>query len=72
MALIGLGIAIAFVLAAQSIMRRDAGTTGGNALPQEEIAHSTPAHAWRKGEVPFLYQIDPQWSDEPYAGGEHP
>ena len=69
MALIGLGIAIAFVLAAQSIMRQDAETTGGNALPQEEIAHSTPAHAWRKGEVPFLYQIDPQWSDEPYAGG---
>lgn len=69
MALIGLGIAIAFVLAAQSIMRQDAGTTGGNALPQEETSHSTPAHAWRKGEVPFLYQIDPQWSSKPYAGG---
>lgn len=31
--------------------------------------NDAPPHAWRKGEVPFLYQIDPQWSDEPYAGG---
>lgn len=69
MMLIGLGIAIAFVLAAQSLMQQNIGTGRRNALPQEETAHSTPAHAWRKGEVPFLYQIDPQWSEEPYAGG---
>lgn len=69
MMLIGLGIAIAFVLAAQSLMQQNVGTGRRNALPQEETAHSTPAHAWRKGEVPFLYQIDPQWSEEPYAGG---
>lgn len=68
-AIIGLGIAIAFVLAAQSLTRQNVGTSRRNAPPQEETAHSTPAHAWRKGEVPFLYQIDPQWSDEPYAGG---
>lgn len=67
--LIGLGIAIAFILATQSLMRQDAGTSRRNAPPQEETAHSTPAHAWHKGEVPFLYQIDPQWSCEPYAGG---
>lgn len=69
MAIIGLGIAFAFVLATQSPARQDAGTSQRSATPQEETAHSTPAHAWRKGEVPFLYQIDPQWSDEPYAGG---
>lgn len=69
MAIIGLGIAIAFVLATQSLMRQDAGTGRRSTPSQEEAAHSTPAHAWRKGEVPFLYQIDPQWSGEPYAGG---
>lgn len=69
MAIIGLGIVIAFVLAAQSLMQQNVGTGRRSAPTQEETAHSTPAHAWRKGEVPFLYQIDPQWSDEPYAGG---
>lgn len=59
MAIIGLGIAIAFVLATQSPMQQDAGTGRRSAPPQEETAHSTPAHAWRKGEVPHLYQIDP-------------
>ncbi len=58
-----------FVLAAQSLMQQNVGTGRRSAPTQEETAHSTPAHAWRKGEVPFLYQIDPQWSEEPYAGG---
>ena len=69
MAIIGLGIVIAFVLAAQSLMQQNVGTGRRSAPPQEETARSPPAPAWRKGEVPFLYQIDPQWSDEPYAGG---
>ena len=30
---------------------------------------STPVAEWRAGEVPELYQIDPAWEDEPYAGG---
>lgn len=30
---------------------------------------STPVSAWHAGEVPELYQIDPAWADEPYAGG---
>lgn len=30
---------------------------------------STPVAEWRAGEVPELYQIDPTWADEPYAGG---
>ena len=42
-----------------------------------EIAHadeptveSTPRDEWRKGVMPYLYQIDPQWSDADYAGGK--
>lgn len=31
--------------------------------------HSTPHSEWRVGEVPFLYQTDPQWAGHPYAGG---
>lgn len=69
MALIGIGIAIGAILAVQSLMGHKAGMGRRDASPQEQAAHSTPAHAWRKGEVPFLYQIDPQWSGEPYAGG---
>ena len=34
-----------------------------------EPATSTPRAEWRAGEVPFLYQTDPQWSGHPYAGG---
>ena len=41
-----------------------------------EIAHadeaqveSTPRDQWRKGEMPYLYQIDPAWSETDYAGG---
>ena len=30
---------------------------------------STPVAAWRQGEVPALYQTDPAWAGEPYAGG---
>lgn len=30
---------------------------------------STPVAEWRAGEVPELYQIDPAWADELYAGG---
>ena len=36
---------------------------------REEPAHSTPCADWRAGEVPFLYQTDPQWASHPYAGG---
>ena len=34
-----------------------------------EPATSTPRSEWRLGEVPCLYQTDPAWSQEPYAGG---
>lgn len=29
---------------------------------------SGPTSEWRQGTVPRLYQIDPAWADEPYAG----
>ena len=29
---------------------------------------STPRSEWRAGEVPYLYQTDSAWADEPYAG----
>lgn len=34
-----------------------------------EGAVSTPRSEWREGEVPHLYQTDPAWADDPYAGG---
>ena len=37
----------------------------GDSVP----AHSTPREDWRTGEVPYLYQTDPQWAGHPYAGG---
>ncbi|OUO34679.1 C39 family peptidase [Olsenella sp. An290] len=43
------------------------------ALPQgaapSVAARSTPREDWRAGEVPYLYQTDPEWSQKPYAGG---
>lgn len=30
---------------------------------------STPESEWQAGQLPYLYQIDEQWADEPYAGG---
>lgn len=38
-------------------------TAGADALPT-----STPKEQWCKGEMPYLYQIDPAWANEPYAG----
>lgn len=30
---------------------------------------STPRDQWARGQMPYLYQIDPQWSHETYSGG---
>lgn len=56
-------LAVALWLAVASA----AGGTGraGGSAP----ASSTPREEWRAGEVPFLYQTDPQWASHPYAGG---
>ena len=42
-----------------------AGAIGPGAISGET---STPASEWRAGDTPFLYQTDPAWADEPYAG----
>lgn len=59
----GLGLAgpgIASPTADASVAAADAG--GG------AEAASTPRDEWRGGELPFLYQIDPQYRDASYAG----
>lgn len=33
------------------------------------LASSTPRSAWKQGSMPHLYQVDPIWSEQPYAGG---
>ena len=37
--------------------------------PADESATSTPSDQWRKGEMPFLYQIDPQYANATYSNG---
>ena len=44
----------------------------GRLLPataDEPAVTSTPKERWAKGEMPYLYQIDPQWSKTEYGGG---
>lgn len=48
-------------LAAQVVHPSKLGMT---ALPA-----STPKSEWKQGTMPHLYQIDPVWSNKPYAGG---
>lgn len=45
------------------------GRTAGRAVAGVGASSSTPRSAWRAGEVPALYQTDPQWASHPYAGG---
>ncbi|HJA29761.1 MAG TPA: C39 family peptidase [Candidatus Olsenella pullicola] len=58
---VALAVALWFVVASTA---SDTGQAGGSAP-----AHSTPRAEWRAGEVPYLYQTDPQWAGHPYAGG---
>lgn len=68
---IALSLAAALVVAcaAQAVIRHATLPSHPNTSGPEEVAHSTPSSQWRQGEVPSLFQIDPQWSEEPYAGG---
>ncbi|OUO46833.1 hypothetical protein B5F79_06430 [Olsenella sp. An285] len=52
-------------MGALALVLHAAGATSAPARP----AASTPRSEWRLGEVPCLYQTDPAWSQEPYAGG---
>ncbi len=54
-------IVIAAVLEAAGALDEQPASANGPA--------STPVAQWEKGSVPFLYQTDPAWADEPYAGG---
>ena len=45
-----------------------AGTPSAMPGPDAEVATSTPVAQWRAGTMPHLYQTDPAWADEPYAG----
>ena len=56
-----LAVTLWFVMASTA---GGAGQAGGSAPTS-----STPREEWRAGEVPFLYQTDPQWASHPYAGG---
>lgn len=47
---------------------------GDGATPAEQEVDpnaviSTPPSRWRKGEAPYLYQIDPQYANAVYSGG---
>lgn len=48
-------------LAARTVHPTQLGTT---LLPA-----STPRAEWKQGTLPHLYQTDPAWADQPYAGG---
>lgn len=37
--------------------------------PGLSFAFSTPRSQWKAGTMPHIYQIDPAWSELPYAGG---
>ncbi|MFR7670525.1 MAG: hypothetical protein ACLU0O_07400 [Collinsella sp.] len=37
--------------------------------PGYSFAFSTPRSQWQAGTMPHMYQIDPAWSELPYAGG---
>lgn len=37
--------------------------------PGYSFAFSTPRTQWQAGTMPHIYQIDPAWSELPYAGG---
>lgn len=65
-------VAIAFTLAAAfaaTALVTYLTEQGTDSKAQEEHADSTPRSEWKRGSMPYLYQIDRQWDDEPYAGG---
>ncbi len=41
----------------------------GPVAPGYSFAFSTPRSQWQAGTMPHIYQIDPAWSELPYAGG---
>ena len=68
LALAAIAIALVAAFAVPTLVSRLAGR-GVDLQAQEDHADSTPRAEWKRGSVPFLYQIDRRWADEPYAGG---
>lgn len=64
-------IALALVLVALAFgASRIVSLMPGSAAATDAIPlQSTPVSEWEKGSMPYLYQKDPAWSNEPYAGG---
>lgn len=62
-------LALAALFVAQPLIRGHIETLTSPVAGKGEPANSTPVGGWRQGEVPYLYQTDPQWSEEPYTGG---
>lgn len=57
---------VAFVVGASMVGgAMSSASAGGEASP----SRSTPVSEWAKGSIPYLYQTDPAWASEPYAGG---
>lgn len=62
-------LAVAAVGAAVGITASLAGGGAGAASSVSGVAErSTPRSEWRRGVVPKLYQTDPEWADDEYAG----
>lgn len=41
----------------------------GETVPVAQAPQSTPRDEWRRGSMPYLYQVDPQYKDVPYSNG---
>lgn len=42
--------------------------SSGDLNASNSASQSTPIAEWKQGTIPYLYQIDPAWSQTPYAG----
>lgn len=62
-------LALALLAAGAALVAWGLSSPAGGAAPSGEPAASTPRSEWRAGTVPSLYQTDPAWAQEPYAGG---
>jgi len=66
------GIALVAILALPRLLEQLAPVLPTVSAAQDGAggaATSTPKSEWRQGTVPYLYQTDPTWASEPYAGG---
>ena len=62
-------LALALLALVFAASRLAASMPGCSAATDAVPLQSTPVAEWEKGSVPYLYQTDPAWAAEPYAGG---